>query len=570
MATSSTAGSPSVQVHQELTKLQPVEFSSRENSFSETRLDGKYDECLSSHLKTLAPKDKKLRELIPRLEAEERIQYASKRIKVARRTFLKEEAEKIKISLEGRKDEGSAKEEESKLQVFVPIEMLEFQAEISLVTQLEVQSLTCKLWLRRIQFIRQRDNLRYKDFQDFEHAILSAQEIIKEYRSFIHKRSHFDREKLATDLNYQDRLKSSLAKALKEKEKSKFEMLEDDVLRFLSNWDRISALLGLRVDFLDRLEDVPLEDRDHLTLCDWIVTFLRKNYESVGLVDKSCPSKELLASIGFDPLSSAVETIMARARNLHQHIDVCELAEIYIKDEFKYNLLLSPVTFRFPLQSNLTNSWFQLPRNIDLEEEIANQVWQVNILNFVTEESLAPGTICSKLSDLMSLKDGKTVVLFHGTDHQSACDILFRGIDLCQGRQKRDFSCGSGFYLTDNSEEALNWAKNTTAKPALLVFKVNRQEYLDHAEKLNLFENEQRWIEIVSSFRSEKKTAKTRKSLRAYDLIEGPVARKRRNEVSDETVYDPKPSSYQMCLNSDDFADTFRKTLHSIIFFKIC
>ena len=570
MATSSTAGPPSVQVHQELTKLQPVEFSSRENSFSETRLDGKYDECLSSHLQSLAPKDKKLRELIPRLEAEKRIQYAEKRIEVAWRTFLKEEADKRKISLEGRKDEGSAKEEESKLQVFVPIEMLEFQAEISLVTQLEVQSLTCKLWLRRIQFIRQRDNLRYKDFQDFEHAILSAQEIIKEYRSFIHKRSHFDREKLATDLNYQDRLKSSLAKALKEKEKSKFEMLEDDVLRFLSNWDRISALLGLRVDFLDRLEDVPLEDRDHLTLCDWIVTFLRKNYESVGLVDKSCPSKELLASIGFDPLSSTVETIMARARNLHQHIDVCELAEIYIKDEFKYNLLLSPVAFRFPLQSNLTNSWFQLPRNIDVEEEVANQVWQVNILNLVTEESLVSGTTRSKLSDLISLKDGKNVILFHGTDHQSACDILFRGIELCQGRQKRDFSCGSGFYLTDNSEEALNWAKNTTAKPALLVFKVNRQEYLDHAEKLNLFENEQRWIEIVSSFRSEKKTAKTRKSLRAYDLIEGPVARKRRNEVSDETVYDPKPSSYQMCLNSDDFADTFRKTLHSIIFLKIC
>ena len=188
----------------------------------------------------------------------------------------------------------------------------------------------------------------------------------------------------------------------------------------------------------------------------------------------------------------------------------------------------------------------------------------------MTEESLVSGTTRSKLNDLVSLKDGKNVILFHGTDHQSACDILFRGIDLCQGRQKRDFSCGSGFYLTDNSEEALNWAKNTTAKPALLVFKVNRQEYLDHAEKLNLFENEQRWIEMVTSFRSGKKTAKTRKSSRAYDLIEGPVAQKRRNEVSDEAVYDPKPSSYQMCLNSDDFADTFRKNLHSIIFLKIC
>ena len=383
--------------------------------------------------------------------------------------------------------------------------MLEIQAEISLVTQIEVQSLTCKLWLRRIQFIQQRDKLRYKDLQDFERAILGAQEIIKEYRSFIHKRSHFDREKLETGLNYQDRLKSSLVEALKEKEKSKFEMLEDGVLRFLSNWDRINALLGLRVDFLDRLEDVTLEDRDHLTLCDWIVTFLRKNFESVGLTDKSCPSKELLASIGFDPLSSAVETIMARARNLQHHIDVCELAEIHIKDEFKYNLLLSPVAFRFPLQSNLTNSWFQLPRNIDVEEEVANQVWQVNILNLVTEESLVSGTTRSKLSDLIPLKDGKNVIMFHGTDHQSACEILFRGIDLCQGRQKRDFSCGSGFYLTDNSEEALNWAKNTTAKPALLVFRVNRQEYLDHAEKLNLFENEQRWIENASSFRWERK-----------------------------------------------------------------
>ena len=195
-----------------------------------------------------------------------------------------------------------------------------------------------------------------------------------------------------------------------------------------------------------------------------------------------------------------------------------------------------------------------------MEEEVANQVWQINILNLVTEESLISGTTRSKHSDLISLEDGKNVVLFHGIDHQSACYILFRGIDLCQGRQKPDFRRGSGFYLSDNSEEALNWEKNTTAKPALLVFRVNRQKYLYHVEKLNLFE--QRWVQIVTSLRAGKKTAKTHKSLSVYDLIEGPVGRKRRNKMSDETVYDPKPSSYQMCLNSDDFADTFRKTLH--------
>ena len=34
--------------------------------------------------------------------------------------------------------------------VLIPIEMLEIQEEITLVTQLGVQSLTCKLWLTEV------------------------------------------------------------------------------------------------------------------------------------------------------------------------------------------------------------------------------------------------------------------------------------------------------------------------------------------------------------------------------------------------------------------------------------
>ena len=124
------------------------------------------------------------------------------------------------------------------------------------------------------------------------------------------------------------------------------------------------------------------------------------------------------------------------------------------------------------------------------------------------------------------------------------CPILFRGIDLCHGRQKRDFSCGSGFYLTDNNEEALNWAKNTTAKPALLVFQLNRQQHLTDSENLKLFNDEQRWCEIVSSFRSGVKTARTRKCLATYDLIKGPVSTMKTNESTGEFVFSPKPTSY--------------------------
>ena len=290
-------------------------------------------------------------------------------------------------------------------------------------------------------------------------------------------------------------------------------------------------------------------------------------YESISFPDKKSLSKGLLSAIGFDPLSSAVETIMSRAERMQHHIEACEIAELFIRDEFKYNLLLHPLIERFSFQSAnfLTNIWFQLPSTVDEGIKETNEdLCHVNIINLVTKESHATTQLQSIFSDLVS-QDEQNVLLFHGTDHLSASDILFRGIDLCAGRQKRDFSCGSGFYLTDNFDEALNWANNTTEKPAILIFRVNRLEHLDNARKLNLYENGEKWREIVSSFRSGKRTAKTRKSLAEYDLIEGPAATIARNE-SGELVIDPKPSSYQMCLISDEFADKFRETLYSIVF----
>ena len=361
--------------------------------------------------------------------------------------------------------------------------------------------------------------------------------------------------------DYEDRVHNASKKTLEEKEKAGFEMLEEDVTIFCSNKARICVLLGLQLDFLFCLDEMSPEDRDHLTIFDWIVTFLENDYEFVPPTD----NKALLAAIGFDPLSSAVETIMARAGNTQQHIETCEMAGLFIRDEFKYNPLLSPLVGRFPFQSSLTNTWFQLPsdekgkkRNLDVS--------RINIMNVVASESAVCTLIHMKLSDLVP-EDEQTVVLFHGTDHKSARDILLRGIDLREGRQKRDFSCGSGFYLTPRYklDDALNWAKSITTKPALLIFQLNRREHLDVARKLNLHGNQERWREIVSSFRSGKRTAKTRKSLIEYDLIEGPAATVTRNE-SGELVIEQKPSSYQMCLISDDYARNFRQTLHSAMF----
>ena len=135
--------------------------------------------------------------------------------------------------------------------------------------------------------------------------------------------------------------------------------------------------------------------------------------------------------------------------------------------------------------SQRDNTWFRLSIITSDVEIVGSSECHVDLINPVTIESHAYSILRTELGNLLS-KESQKVVLFHGTDHQSACDILFRGIDLCQGRKKRDFSCGSGFYLTDNTEEALNWAKNTTAKPALLVLQLNRQEHLTDSEKIEI------------------------------------------------------------------------------------
>ena len=86
--------------------------------------------------------------------------------------------------------------------------------------------------------------------------------------------------------------------------------------------------------------------------------------------------------------------------------------------------------------------------------------------------------------------------------------------------------------------------------------------------KLDLTEDEEMWNKMVSSFRNDRVTAKMLEDLdQSYDLIEGPIARVTKTDASDELECKPKPSSYQMCLISDKFAEDFEKNLHSTIFF---
>ena len=429
---------------------------------------------------------------------------------------------------------------------------------------LETLSLILKLWLRRIH-LREQD--RRKNLQLFEDEIyITQEEVIKPYKALLISKKSKTLDELLMLAHYDRRLEEACHKLLIQKKKVNFKMAEDDRRRLEMESVFVCSLLGLKLDFLDCLEETETKHRGHWTLEEWIVTLLQNKCASMSTKDKALLNEELLVALGFDPLSAAVENIIARAGRMQLHLEACEWPEIFVADEFKYNPLLSSgKVVKFPFNSSLTNEWFQLPRMPDQAKSEHNP----NIMNLIMKE-LDATRITQTLLSNSGPADERNVFLFHGTDHQSAADILERGIHLSAGRQKRDFSCGSGFYLTKSLDDALNWTKSTTTKPAILMFQVNRG-YFDNARKLNLFENVEKWQEIVSTFRSGQGTARMEKSLsiESFDLIEGPRATVRRSETCNDLVLEPIPFSYQMCLISDDFAEKFEQTLYSVLFLEM-
>ena len=566
MATCSTSnhGSPSGSLlPQILSKHRPLEFHVNTAPSPESSLS--YNDYILSDCKLIAAMDEKFHKLLPHFEAQERS-------KCYIRNFLRRKAEKVRRgenvddNSTDWMDDGMGFAEATDGQLVAPVILVPrfFESKVEMA-KLENRSFVFKLWLRRINIIRCENYDKYTSLQDLEHAIYEAQEAIEEYKEFIIK-NYYNMKKLdEMGPSFTDRLETSINKVLQEQEKTSFEFTTEDFDRFRCPNARLSALLGLKLDFLDRLKEVPSEHFEHRTLGDWIVTFLRNNIdrETFTSTYNNVVTKELLEAFGFDPLSTSVETIISRSRNMQHHIEACEWAEVFIRDEVKYHPLLYSLTVPFPFQAILTNSWFQLMSSTDEESECEVDSCEVNIMNLVTEECKASNITQAILDEFLPREEQ---LLYHGTDHFSAADILLRGIDLSAGRQKRDFSCGSGFYLTNSLDSALNWAKSTTAKPAILVFKVNG-DILNDARPLNLINDEERWSEIVSSFRSGRRTAKTRKSLNSFDFIEGPVATLASSESSEEVVFEPKPSSHQICLISDEFGETFHQTLHSIIFY---
>ena len=167
----------------------------------------------------------------------------------------------------------------------------------------------------------------------------------------------------------------------------------------------------------------------------------------------------------------------------------------------------------------------------------------------------------------VSLEDDDFEIFFHGTNHESAEDIMEGGIDLARGEEKQEFSSGDGFYLGNSFDEAFKWYNiRRYLTSAVLIFRVKRVELRGDTRKPGLDlrqpEKKKEWKMIVSQFRSGKPNLNFRKHLNHdHKFIEGPMACPSRKNPTQ------RDGTYQLCIRNNDCAKLFDRSLHSIVFF---
>lgn len=320
--------------------------------------------------------------------------------------------------------------------------------------------------------------------------------------------------------------------------------------------------LGLKTDFFGCLRSTLSGKRNHLTLQELICRIFKSNYEGLNLTGKNIATGEMLCAIGFDSSSSVIQKILKRIKNaicMQEHLDTSEWAIRFILDEFKYNRLFVDSVDRFPFEKKANELVLLTKEELNTYDDRPCHISIANVVPETKDAELTTILLSGKYEE-----DGYRL-LFHGTDHKSAVDILDgRGIHLYAGRRDRDFSSGRGFYLSGDYRHALHWAKSTTVKPALLIYKIE-DDFLTQFKKLSLGKNHSDWINIVTLFREDRPSDKQKQILSDYDVIEGPLALV--STICGKKRYTAAPETYQLCLISTLAADLFESKLHCILFY---
>ena len=116
---------------------------------------------------------------------------------------------------------------------------------------------------------------------------------------------------------------------------------------------------------------------------------------------------------------------------------------------------------------------------------------------------------------------------FHGTNNQSAVNIVNKGISLKKGAKKLDFSNNDGFYLNPDGMSAVDWVKSKKDS-SVIIFKASRQMQNEH-KLLDLRGDQERWKKVLKWNRSgedqrEFLDKELSEQFQNCDYIRGPMA----------------------------------------------
>ncbi|XP_068714303.1 uncharacterized protein [Montipora foliosa] len=221
---------------------------------------------------------------------------------------------------------------------------------------------------------------------------------------------------------------------------------------------------------------------------------------------------------------------------------------------------------RFPYQKDTLNEWFSIP-----PRDESNQQEAVGAINIKPEEgaTVESSTILTSIQYYLSSPSGdKFELLFHGTGHESAKDIIELGIDVRKGRPRQDFSNGDGFYVGNDFDEARRWPSSRGYRhAAVLVFQIRKTELRGEGSEykgLDLRSDKKEWQNVTAQYRSGEPKRGFRKEMKKYDYIEGPMA----SVGKMASMYLPqRDDSYQLCIRKDKCSKMFDRSLRAVVFF---
>lgn len=296
-------------------------------------------------------------------------------------------------------------------------------------------------------------------------------------------------------------------------------------------------------------------------LCIWLKTLSVDDYKEI----EECPFVRILTELGQRKFESQLIASVTPTGQLISYLTIylarCLLRFINASVLTEYN--------RFPYNAETVNNWFFLVADVQRATPVVNII---NVDNDGQEDKCYTSERQAENGFSDSLQDERFELFFHGTNHESAKEIMESGIDLLEGSKKKDFSHGDGFYIGKSFDKALEWSKQRYRNveescSAVLVFRVAKKELRGNNNEngLNLRDlrnpaKKEEWDNVIQQFRSGEACLDFIIDVNErYQFIEGPMA--------SPPSLQPIEGSYQLCVRKENCVQLFNRCLHSVVFF---